>query len=513
MSPAKGLQRMNLKLKKEWRLAFLSAVVIGLLTHMPALLSDIPNHDGLGSMYFNQNMVTSGRFFLSIACGFSSYYTVPWMIGLLGLAFLGCAAAVICEILEVKAPWAIVLSSGLLAVFPALASTFAYVFTLDGYMLALLLATFAVLLTKKYTWGFVPGALCLALSMGTYQAYLPFAMILSVFAVLMLWTSAEEKKFKTTLRYLYMGMGGAALYYIILQICLKVQGKELDTYQGISGLGAGATEGQNILATIAQMYKDFVAFTINGKVLWQNLFAAAALLLLAVSVIAAAVMKGAEKKWWKSAFLPILLVAIVLLPLMTNVILLISPTVTYHLLMRYQWVLYLIGAVAFLSKCELESKMSKAFPAVGFVAAVVLLFSYVVTDNIAYGNLQKKYEKTYSYCLRLLDRIEQTEGYYQGIPIAMIGVVGDEQYPSTDLTFEVTSNMIGMSGDMLLYTGENYKVFMANYLGATLNILPAEAMSERYYSEEYMAMDTFPGANSIQIIDGVMYIKTENTAR
>jgi len=40
------------------------------------LLSDIPNHDGLSSMYFDQNMITSGRWFLSVACGFSSYFTI-----------------------------------------------------------------------------------------------------------------------------------------------------------------------------------------------------------------------------------------------------------------------------------------------------------------------------------------------------------------------------------------------------------------------------------------------------
>ena len=34
-----------------------------------------------------------------------------------------------------------------------------------------------------------------------------------------------------------------------------------------------------------------------------------------------------------------------------------------------------------------------------------------------------------------------------------------------------------------------------------------------YYDEEYVAMDSFPGENSIRIIDGIMYIKTENTTR
>ena len=139
-----------------------------------------------------------------------------------------------------------------------------------------------------------------------------------------------------------------------------------------------------------------------------------------------------------------------------------------------------------------------------------MVFHYAVTDNIAYSNLQKKYEKTYGYCLRLLDRIEQTEGYYQGMPIAMIGVIGDEPYPVTDITGKVTGGMTGMNGDYLVYTGANYQAFMKYYLGATLNFLEPEVMEKMYDDEAYLAMDSFPGKDSIRIIDGIMYIKTEN---
>ena len=144
------------------------------------------------------------------------------------------------------------------------------------------------------------------------------------------------------------------------------------------------------------------------------------------------------------------------------------------------------------------------------ISAGVLIWNFIVTDQIAYSNLQKKYEKTYSYCVRLLDRIEQTEGYYQGIPIAMIGVVGEEPYPVTDITNDVTSNLLGINGDYLLYTGNNFELFINHYLGASLNILPAESMEEMYYSPQYREMESFPAEDSIRIIDGIMYIKTEN---
>lgn len=76
-------------------------------------------------------------------------------------------------------------------IFPALASTFAYVFTMDGYMLALFLAVLAVLFTAKYPRGYLTGAVCLAFSMGIYQAYLPFTILLCVYKILLFFM--EEK--------------------------------------------------------------------------------------------------------------------------------------------------------------------------------------------------------------------------------------------------------------------------------------------------------------------------------
>lgn len=513
-TPMAFYEKLRGKIKREWKLAFLAAAVTALLVHMPALLMDVPNHDGLDSMYFDQNMITSGRWFLMVACGFSSFYTIPWVIGLLGILFLSLAAAALTEALELKKPWVIVVCSGLLASFPALASTFAYVFTLDGYMLALLLAVLAVVLTKKYQKGFLVGGVCLAFSLGIYQAYLPFAMILSVFCILMLLSEdgTGKEKLKKILHYLYMGILGVVLYYGILQVLLRLQGKQLASYQGIDGMAQGNNAG--LLTSVKQMYVDFLKFTLRGNVLYQNWISGVALLLLLFAALFVGGVLVKNRKWWKKpGFFGIIILAVLVLPVITNVILIISPSVTYHLLMRYQWVLYLIGLVAFVGNGTEEEKTGAVLQWLALCCGVVLVFFYGVVDNIGYSNLQKRYEKTYAYCVRLLDRIEQTEGYYQGIPIAMIGVVGEDEFPGTDITLDVTSGMIGLNGDSLLYTGENYRLFMQHYLGATLNILPADAMKEMYYDEEYIEMDSFPGENSIRIIDGILYVKTENANR
>lgn len=498
-------------IKKEWKVAFLSAVILGLLIHMPMMLRDIPNHDGLDSMHFDQNMITSGRWFLTVACGISSYYTIPWLIGLLSVLYLSLSAVLLVDFLEVKNTAAIVLISGLLVSFPTLASTFAYVFTMDGYMMALFLAILSVWITGKTRLGFVGGAICLAFSMGIYQAYLPFAVLLCIYGILMIAMNKGEIKDKIIqgLHYLYMGILGTVGYYVILQILLKIQGKELASYQGINSMGT--VERTGLFEILQKMYTDFFAFTLKGNVLVNNIFSFVGVVLLVVVTVITLLWLIVQQKWWKSPWLYILLVLLAIgLPVSTNIMLLISPEVTYHALMRYQWVLYPILMVAFVAKYG-ERLQKSAWQEWGIlITAGVLIFNFAVTDQIAYSNLQKRYEKTYAYCVRLLDRIEQTEGYYQGIPIAMIGVVGEESYPPTDITGAVTSNLIGMNGESLLYTGNNYELFIKHYLGATLNILPAEAMEEMYYSPEYREMESFPAKDSIRIIDGIMYIKTEN---
>ena len=515
MTPGQLIDYLKSHCKQKWKIAFISAFLIGMLVHMSVLLSDIPNHDGLDSMYFNQNMITSGRWFLMVACGFSSYFTIPWVIGVLGLFFLGLTAVVLTELLDIQDNVTVVLISGLLTTFPALTSTFAYVYTLDGYMLAMLLSVLAVLLCKKYGKGFIPGGLCLGFSLGIYQAYLPFAMILCMYMVICICLEnlSIKEKAKQIFRFLYMGMIGVAFYYIMLQILLKIQGKQLASYQGINGADNGNI---GLLQKIYTAYRDFAAFLIKGKILFNDVISFGAVLLLIASVLLCLFGLCKKRKLWKKwQFFVIIGLLLCSLPMVSNYILIVSPMVNYHLLMRYHFVLFLILGIAFVDK-YLEKGKGKWIVVTNWCAVLgvgILVFHFAVTDNIAYSNLQKKYEKTYAYCMRLLDRIEQTEGYYQGIPIAMIGVVGDEQFPTTDISGKVTDHMIGMNGDSLLYTGENYEKFMKHYLGATLNILPPEAMETFYYSEEYQAMDSFPGQNSVKIVDGILYIKTENTQK
>lgn len=526
--------------KKEYLYPLVATLMVGLLTHMFIFVNKLPNADAMTSFYFDQNMVTSGRWFLTVVCGISSYYDLNWVIGVLSIIYLAVATVFISEFFEVKTLSVRISIGALLVTFPAVTATFAYLYTADGYMLAFLLSVLAAYLTKKYKWGFVGGAICLALSIGSYQAYLAATVLLCLFDMIQMSLRNENIKriWSKGWRYLVMGISGGALYYVVLKICLLLQGKELDTYQGINSMGSISL--QTLPGMFVEAYYDFAAFALKGNIFINNGFSVVCVVLLTVVVCVTALFCYVKTKAYKRWYQTLLLFAFCfLLPLGTNIIFFMSSEVTFHLLMRMQWVIFPIFAVV-LSEIwsvvgteELkggeakvsEDKKTEDVPArkvskkgfnlplfvaaVGVLASLGLSYQFILMDNIAYFNMNERYEKTYAYCLRLVDRIEQTEGYEPGMPIAMIGVVDESKYPPTDITGDVTSRISGTTGDILIYKGEQYAAFMKHYLNVTINPVVGEEIIEIYNSPEYREMDSFPAENSIRIVDGVMYIKTE----
>lgn len=515
LTPEEIARNIKNKIGSEGKLAWIVSVIAGVISHGLALVSDFPNHDGLASMYFDQNMTTSGRWFLQAACGITSYFNLPWLIGVLSIVYLAFTNVVLVKLLKIKSKTNVVLISLLTVSFPVLASNFAYVFTMDGYMIGLLLCVAAVAFTGCGKYGFVLGAISLAFGMGCYQSYISVTMLLSLYVTVIGFLSGKNAKERvfTVARYLCMGIFGIGLYYVILRICLSAQNKVLDTYQGISDMSS--TNGIGLFDTIKEVYAEFIRFGVKGHIFAPNKLSVSAIIVLTLFSAILFLRLVCQKKLYKKLFFYLgLIVVILLIPCLVNAIMFVSTDVTYHSLMKYQWVILPVLLIALsdyvLVSFDRHDKINVIASWATVVSVCILFVSYVCSDNIAYFNLNKKFDKTYAYCLRLADRIEQTEGYYRGIPIAMVGVVGNDNFPVTDITGDITGSILNVSGDYLLYTGDNYEQFFRHYLGITLNVCDEDYVEEFYYSDLYAAMPSFPDAGSTVVSDGILYIKTEN---
>lgn len=401
------------KLKKSWKTAFFSAFLLGLLIHIYKFTNLLPNADALYNFYSSQNMTASGRWFLSIACGFSSYFDLPWVNGMLSLVFMGLAAAMVAEVFRMENPVLIVLSCGLLVSFPAITATMSYEFTADGYMLAMALSALSVCLSRMEYLGrkhwpkLLLSGVCICLSCGIYQAYVSFAFVLAVcyFITELLENRREEKKYRNWILVQVLIYGCAlVVYYLIWKLCLAVQGFTASSYQGIDRVGVmGAGD---LVSSLMKIAGDFIKFFLEWNILDHGVTVYSVLNLLFLLAFASGLLMAV----WKSGaakrkiHLLLLLLCVAALPVGCFVWYLTSPDVVYHALMLQSvCLLYILTAVLFDRWiCPRGGNVCGKI-VLGVLIAIVMNNS--VTANMYYNLMQQSFEVTKSAAAELSTRI------------------------------------------------------------------------------------------------------------
>lgn len=502
------------KIKPEWRSTFLGTFIIGLCTHMFAMTHNLLTFDSMWNIYSDQDMITSGRQFLTYACLPSSFYALPWVTGLLAIVYLSVAAVLICESFSIQGKVLPVLVGALLVTFPSVSSTFAYSYTIDGYMLAVLLAVIAFLVTDRIKYGFIIGIFCMGFSLGIYQAYFSFTILMCIFSIfIMILRKTEFKEILIkVLRYVIMGVGGYTFYIISLKIMLAFKETAISGYQGTDKLMSFSLSSlpEGLRAAWENFYYFFryggVFSAAPGMKLFYILFMGLGIVLFICLYI--------KRKCYKTIWtIPVIVVLLAVLPFASCLISVLSASTYFHLLMRLPWVVMMAFVITLISEAEEEEwNLGKGFvkflPIGCALFGYLLVFTFMVSSNIAYFNLNERYEKTYALCVRLVDRIEQTEGYEPGMPVSILGgFPNPEYYPSTDITSDDLAGYFGVGGDLVANSSTSYQSFCSHYLGFTFETLDQQGDEKIAATPEFSEMSTFPYEGSVQIIDHVLVIK------
>lgn len=116
-------------IKKEMKIAFIATFILGMLVHGYKFTNTLLNHDSLYNGYSSQNVVGSGRWFLTIACGFSSYFDLPWINGIFSITLISLTVVVIIVLFKLENPILIVIIGGVVVTFPGITETLFFGFT------------------------------------------------------------------------------------------------------------------------------------------------------------------------------------------------------------------------------------------------------------------------------------------------------------------------------------------------------------------------------------------------
>lgn len=497
---------------------FLFSIFWGVVSHIYILTNLLYNHDGVVNMYIDTDALTSGRWLLKYATSLSGPMQTPSVIVLFSLVFLACLNCGIIESFEIKSSLHMFVVSGLVITFPTVVCTFSYLFTADAYFLSALLAVLAVYAAKKLDKGWIISVLFLACSMGIYQAYFSYAsgMFAAMILCMLLDTDlAWDHVLKEGLKYVFVLLAGIGLYYVLLQLCLKLNHTALSAYRSIDQMGKYKLH--EIPSLLAVTFQEMIVFYfVKGTYSWvPDLLVTVNRIIGCIMAVMFAWLSYRKKVYKNVARLLLCVLVMILFPLAVNFMQIANPQEKPHVLMIFSYVIFYI---LFLKLTELtiqEIKTNFLQVAVMFfcnlLCAVVLYRGYLLT-NEGYLRLQLTYESTYAFANRLVASIENNGNYDSNIPVWISGNFNYTAYPFKREAFSEMTDLTGIFSDYITYSDVQLK----HFLDHTLNIRYTEPQLQFVDvikgSEEYRNMSCYPYENSIRMIDGVLVVKLSDVS-
>ena len=509
--PEEMLGKIKNKITPQWKTCFWSAIIVGLITHFYKITNWLPNWDSLVFRYDAQNMVKLGRWFLPFASAPSSFYDLPWITGLLAILFCALSAVIICEMFAVRKNATAVLIGAAVVSFPTVTSTMLYNYVADSYAISFLLATVAAWLLTKEKPRYVVSGLLITLSVGIYQAYITVTIMLLlchlIFEVLY-----KETKIKALLikagKFLLTGICSMALYYLVLNVILKLTGTVLLDYQGFSD--TASLSGLDIWGSLYTITNSFFSFFFdfsNGVSVFTGLN------VLIFSFSAAFYLADVIAKKLKFSKVLVAFILSAFLPVCASVLAFINSHVDYHNLMKMGFFAFYLLFILQYERIEVEKiKLNRVKAWAVLVLTALLVFNQIIIANVSYHKITMAYEKSYGVLIRIADRIEQTEGAEACDRILVLGALpGSEAYSSLlppDIT-GTTDGYILRADDEIVgqsvlcsalndYCGKNYKFLAGEEKAALLEKIDKD-------------IKIWPAKESVFVTDNVIVIKLGET--
>lgn len=496
--------------------SFVSTLLFGLAAHGYSYFNLMYSHDSLLVYQWSDagEMIGVGRFLVPIYMKIRGNFYPPFLVGLLSLFFLAGAAYLMLRLLNIKSKILTILLPGVLATSTTLTFINAtYSKDADTYMLALLLAVAAVCICCRRPIGFPIGVVLLAMSLALYQAFFQVAVFLSMMVVVkVILEGAQVKKILLTgVKLVVMLLLGLILYYVALRVVLQVTGHGLtESYNGLTHLGEFGGLGE-----ILALLKDTWTFSLTSfhtpeviRGWWMGRLND--LVLLLIVALLGLLAWGRRVRGWA---LGLLVAVVLLMPFGMNVVYFISLGMVHSLMLFSLYLIYFLAAMLlemFLEDAPLEGK-ARALVRSGAQYLLPLFLCFLIFNNVVFSNqayLKKDldYQTTLFTMTRIVDRMEQLEGYVAGqTPVVMVGTLaGNGISTARDGLKELPG--LGLWHRYSVTYPTTYWWYFRQILAYPINLISV-GDSDWSLREEVRAMPVFPAAGSCRMIDGTAVIK------
>ena len=404
------------------------------------------------------------------------------------------------------------LIGALTATFPTVTSVMMYNYVADGYAFAFLMSCLAAFfLTKKKVSCIVVSVVLIALSSGIYQAYITVTiMLLLLYLILeIIHNDADIKNILLNcLKFFATGVAGMVLYYIAMNVLLKLKSTALLDYQGFDS--AASLESLDIAGSLYTIKESFVGYFFdfsNGI----NLFCVINVVIFAVTVLL--YVADIIRNKLSIPKILMLVVFVVFLPIGASVLSFINSGIDYHNLMKMGFLVFYLFFVLQYEKSSFKNEKINCIKLWTILSVTTLLVcNNVIVANVAYHKLNIAYEKSYGTLIRIADRIEQTEGADECGRILVVGYLdGSEGYSAylpPDITGTTDGYILRADDEMV---GQSVVCSALNdYCAKDYKFVYGEEKKAILENDDVRNLVAWPDKNSICIVDDVIVVKLGN---
>lgn len=491
------------------KIILLSTLIFMVIAHGFCYTNTLFSHDSIRTFFWTRNNTISiGRYLLPLLLLIRGKYYPPLLVGMLTYIFLSIIICICVYLFGLKKKTSIILVSGIFSTTSTLTLLNAtYINFSDMYVFALLLVTIGAYLWRNYKYGFIIAIIPLFLSLPIYQPYICF--FTGIVILLSLKDLFGEKRIKdiilgqrsilTAIIALISSMIIYAISLKLINICFHFE--LTNNYNSVKNIGAFSGINQIINLFIAT-YTHFGYYIIihpNTYYYIQISIINIILIFLSLYICIKQLLKLKDKR----TRLIVFITSILLIPFIINFVSFIGKGVE-HQLMIYPFFLLYVFIIMLIEHYPL-----KPFNSLITIIILFTLFSNIIYSNQCYLIKDLNVKSTLITINRIIDRLEETEGYDAGkTKVTIIGTLNTG--PLFVPRKEIDGKGIGMDYNYGLTYYETYKLFFDNYLAYPINIISKEEMLTLKNRKEVKDMPCFPNKNSIKFIDDTLIVKLSN---
>lgn len=522
ITPEEALEKFSSWFDTNKRLAFLVALVVGLIAHITMITETIMSQDGLWNSieYFRPGdwETSLGRWGIEIIERLTQFIAIPTVNTVFSIIMMAITAVFIVDLLDFKSKVSVIFTSLALVLTPTLVVTLLYIYTAFAYCFNLLISTLVIWFLNKFKYkkvGFILAILCFMFSLSIYQSYVGVSVGLCIIiSILDLLRNKDIKEvFKNIGKTIIVVLIGGILYFIATQILLRISGISISEYKSAQSISVlGMVKG--LKDTIIQTYRDFLSFFFGNAIIYNTNYRREVIfglffVMFGLGTISALINLEEQNKKMKIGKIVLIILLIAVLPIGLNIIDIIVVGNVMYALTAVQMILIIPFAFAIF---ELLNKFI-IIKWIALLSSCIIMWSYYIADNTSYAALKLTYNQAYSSTMRVMDRIETTPGYTKDMPILFGGIIGNNNYPRTSSLYTYTiGSIVNNTAFHGPYGGAmgTWIKFLKIFYGLDVKLCTTEEYYNIVTGDDYKNnMECFPSQSSVKIMNGIVVVKLD----